>query len=85
MALLIGHVLKYFFQEYWFGRPFEVAGRAAEILRILIPLTSKLVFWECAIRRKIQTHEGLQHKYAIKLREALTKLGPSFIKFGQVS
>ncbi len=28
-------------------------------------------------------HEGLQRKYAIELREALTKLGPSFVKFGQ--
>ena len=34
-------------------------------------------------RRKIFNHEGLQRKYAIQLREALTQLGPSFIKFGQ--
>ena len=26
---------------------------------------------------------GLQKKYAVELREMLTKLGPSFIKFGQ--
>jgi predicted unusual protein kinase regulating ubiquinone biosynthesis (AarF/ABC1/UbiB family) len=35
-------------------------------------------------RRKIYNHEGLQRKYAIQLREAFTKLGPSFVKLGQV-
>ena len=35
-------------------------------------------------RRKIREHEGLQRKYAVELREMLTRLGPSFIKFGQV-
>ena len=34
-------------------------------------------------RRKIRDHEGLQRKYAVELRELLTRLGPSFIKFGQ--
>ena len=34
-------------------------------------------------RRKIFNHEGLQRKYAIQLREALTSLGPSFVKLGQ--
>ena len=40
-------------------------------------------FIHLIFRRKILTHEGLQRKYAIKLREALTELGPSFVKFGQ--
>ena len=35
-------------------------------------------------RRKIREHEGLQRRYAVELREMLTRLGPSFIKFGQV-
>ena len=34
-------------------------------------------------RRKIRDHEGLQRRYAVELREMLTRLGPSFIKLGQ--
>ena len=36
-----------------------------------------------SIRRKIRDHEGLQRRYAVELREMLTRLGPSFIKLGQ--
>merc|ERR1711892_1647354 len=44
---------------------------------------SRLLIWEHLIRRKIKDHEGLQKKYAVELREMLTRLGPCFIKLGQ--
>ena len=48
------------FQSYWLARPLEVVGRAAEILHVLLPYLTKLAIWECLIRRKIFTHDGLQ-------------------------
>jgi len=70
-------------QAYWSKRPKEVIQRTAEILSILLPYVYKLLIWEYLIRKKIRDHPGLQKKYAIKLREILTELGPCFIKFGQ--
>ena len=69
--------------EFWQKRTFEVLRRTAEIISVLGPYFYKLVIWEYLIRQKIREHEGLQKKYAIKLREILTDLGPCFIKFGQ--
>merc|ERR1711992_255250 len=57
--------------------------RTAEIVSVLGPYFCKVVIWEYLIRQKIREHEGLQKKYAIKLRELLTTLGPCFIKLGQ--
>ena len=48
------------FQSYWLARPLEVVGRAVEILHVLLPYLTKLAIWECLIRRKIFTHDGLQ-------------------------
>lgn len=70
-------------QKYWHKRPIEVLSRTLQILQVALPYLSKLFLWEFLIRGKIQSHEGLQKKYAILLRENLTQLGPSFIKFGQ--
>ena len=70
-------------EKYWNKRTLEVLKRTGEIIHVLGPYLVKLVIWECLIRRKILDHEGLQKKYAIKLRECLTELGPCFIKFGQ--
>jgi len=68
---------------YWSKRPTEVIKRTAEILSIIIPYFHKVIIWEYFIRRKIRDHPGLQKKYAVELRNILTKLGPCFIKFGQ--
>lgn len=70
-------------QDYFNKRPVEVTGRALEIMSEIIPYFTRLLIWEHLIRRKIKNHEGLQKKYAVKLREMLTRLGPCFIKLGQ--
>merc|ERR1719340_105802 len=61
----------------------EVMQRTFQILYETVPYFSRLLIWEHLIRRKIKTHEGLQKKYAVELREMLTRLGPCFIKLGQ--
>jgi len=70
-------------QNYFNNRPIEVTGRALEIMSDVIPYFTRLLIWEHLIRRKIKNHEGLQKKYAVQLREMLTRLGPCFIKLGQ--
>merc|ERR1711936_324477 len=65
------------------SRPVEVMLRTLEILAEVVPYFSKLIIWEHLIRRKIKEHEGLQKRYAVELREMLTRLGPCFIKLGQ--
>lgn len=45
-------------KQYWDRRPMQVLGRATEIMLKLGPFFSKLLFWECLIRRKILSHEG---------------------------
>jgi len=70
-------------ENFFNKRPLEVLMRTGEILSEIVPYFSKVFIWEYYIRRKIRDHEGLQRKYAVELREMLTRLGPSFIKFGQ--
>jgi len=70
-------------EQYFNNRPLDSVQRASEILSELLPYLSRLFLWEYFIRRKIRDHEGLQKKYAIELREILTRLGPCFIKLGQ--
>jgi len=70
-------------QHYFSRRRLEVLSRTFEILSEVLPFFSKLIIWEYLIRRKISDHEGLQKKYAVELREMLTRLGPCFIKLGQ--
>lgn len=70
--------------EHFFNkRPLDSLQRAGEILSEVVPYLSRLFLWEYLIRRKIRDHEGLQKKYAVELREILTRLGPCFIKLGQ--
>lgn len=69
--------------KFWRKRPLEIFKRSLEIIQVVLPYVTKLFIWEIFIRGKIVDHEGLQKKYAIQLREKLTELGPSFIKFGQ--
>jgi len=73
------NAMQHFFNE----RPMEIIQRTFEILYETIPYFSRLLIWEHLIRRKIKNHEGLQKKYAVELREMLTRLGPCFIKLGQ--
>ena len=70
-------------EKYWKDRPLEVLLRTGEIIGVLGPYIWKLLVWEYFIRQKIRDNEGLQKKYAIRLRKCLTDLGPCFIKLGQ--
>merc|ERR1719342_518083 len=70
-------------ENFFKSRPLEVLQRTAGILSEVLPYLSRLFVWEYFIRRKIRDHEGLQKKYAVELREILTRLGPCFIKLGQ--
>ena len=70
-------------ENFFKSRPLEVLQRTAGILSEVVPYLSRLFVWEYFIRRKIRDHEGLQRKYAVELREILTRLGPCFIKLGQ--
>jgi len=70
--------------EHFFNdRPLEILQRSGEIVSEVLPYLARLFIWEYFIRRKIRDHEGLQKKYAVELRELLTRLGPCFIKLGQ--
>ena len=70
-------------ENFFNKRPLESVKRACEILSEVVPYLTRLFLWEYGIRRKIRDHEGLQKKYAVELREILTRLGPCFIKLGQ--
>jgi len=70
-------------EHYFNSRPMEIMQRTGGILSEIVPYFSRLLIWEHLIRRKIKDHEGLQKKYAVELREMLTRLGPCFIKLGQ--
>ena len=70
-------------QAYWQKRPREVLLRMTEVAIVFGPYITKLLLWEYLIRRKIRNSEGLQQRYAVELRDKLTKLGPCFVKFGQ--
>ena len=70
-------------EHFFNARPVEILQRTGEILSEVVPYLSKLFIFEYLIRRKIRDHEGLQKKYAVELREILTRLGPCFIKLGQ--
>ena len=69
--------------RFFVARPGEVTRRTGQIMTELLPYCCRLFIWEYLIRGKIREHEGLQRKYAVQLRELLTRLGPCFIKFGQ--
>ena len=70
-------------KAYWDARPTAVIKRAVEVYIAFVPYLLKLFVWEYLIRGKIADHEGLQRKYAVRLRHLLTDLGPCFIKLGQ--
>jgi len=70
-------------ERYFLAKPWETVSRSFEIISTLFPYLTRLLLWEYIIRRKIQTHDGLQSKYAKELRQILTNLGPCFIKLGQ--
>jgi len=67
--------------SYWKARPWAVRKRYLEILRELTPLVAIFV-----MNRQLGTFEEdaeACRKLAVKTREALTRLGPAFIKAGQ--
>lgn len=85
------HYDRYSLEKYWQGRPVTVAIRIADILGEAVPIISSYVF-DFHIKPKIfeerrqesrQDAINLQHFHARKLKEALTRLGPAFVKGGQ--
>eukprot|EP00978_Attheya_sp_CCMP212_P007212 scaffold16738_cov47-Attheya_sp.AAC.1 len=70
-----GHVIG----AYWRERPVSVATRLAQILRLLGPRLGAF-WWDFKIREG-SIQQQLEH--AAKLRQALTELGPAFVKAGQ--
>lgn len=70
--------------EYWKQRPISIISRVATIGYEFIPILSNYAI-DFKIRDNLQD-DLRQEKYlshATKLRQALTTLGPAFIKFGQ--
>lgn len=73
-------------EEYWRNRPVTVASRLLEIITELSPLAWAYVRdfkLSSAADRTEEENKSLQHEQASKLRHALTRLGPAFIKAGQ--
>jgi len=67
--------------DYWSARPTEVASRVASIASELVPLAVRLAFDHA--RSEPLTSEERRGR-AADLTAALTRLGPLFIKFGQM-
>ncbi len=70
-------------RAYWDRRPLRVFLRTCEVWLALVPFAAKLLLWEAGVRGKIRRHDGLQRRYAVRLRAILTRLGPCFVKLGQ--
>jgi aarF domain-containing kinase len=73
-------------EEYWSNRPVSVASRLLEIVAELSPLLWAYVRdfkLSAGDERTEEENRSLQREQASKLRHALTKLGPAFIKMGQ--
>lgn len=58
-------------EAYWQKRPFACASRAAEICYELFPLATRIYF------------SKKEESFAVEVKDALTRLGPAFIKLGQ--
>ena len=66
-------------QKYWSNRPVTVLKRVLEILNETLPIAfSVFMDWDT-----LGNNHDLQHQYALKVKESLTKLGPAFVKVGQ--
>jgi len=65
---------------YWQARPWAVRKRCLEVVWELLPLTISVFIDK---QRGLTTDNDVCHRHAVKTREALTRLGPAFIKLGQ--
>jgi len=75
-------------EAYWSSRPRTVIERLINILIELTPLLGAYVFDFKLKEKQNEISDGtnktiLQREHAIALREALTRLGPAFVKMGQ--
>jgi predicted unusual protein kinase regulating ubiquinone biosynthesis (AarF/ABC1/UbiB family) len=66
--------------QYWSGRPVTAAKRLLTVASELGPRLGAYV-WDFHVQPCGGTE--LQSMHAVKLREALTRLGPAFVKAGQ--
>jgi len=72
--------------NYWKQRPISVMSRIAMIGSELIPIVSNYIIDFKILNNNDLNRNQKNEKYishAVKLRQALTNLGPAFIKFGQ--
>ena len=67
-------------KNFWMERPISVLSRAFEVSRELLPLLFSLYVEK---KRNRFEDENFQQKFAVRLRESLTRLGPAYIKAGQ--
>lgn len=70
-------------RHYWLIRPCSVLGRVGEILASLVPVATK---WYA--EKKFQSNDSVltsdrQQYHANQFRQALTRLGPAWVKGGQ--
>lgn len=66
--------------QYWSGRPVTAAKRLLTVASELAPRLGAYV-WDFHLQPSGDTE--LQSVHAVKLRQALTRLGPAFVKAGQ--
>jgi len=79
-------------EQYWQGRPITVAHRIFDIVREMIPIFSSYIvdfhiqpFLHQKNKHPTPSNESIERQkdHAQRLRAALTRLGPAFIKGGQ--
>ena len=77
------------FRKYWIRRPISVVSRFVEIGYELGPTLASYTYhknqelfpWSSSL--SVEEKEELQTRQAVRFREALTNLGPAFVKVGQ--
>ena len=73
-------------QSYWKERPISIAKRLLDVLYELGPISIQYIAFKYSKREKDDDDDEEQiriRNMAIEFREALTNLGPAFIKAGQ--
>ena len=70
-------------REHWDAQPRRVARRCAEIVSSTAPLVSSFLWARFGPSSTGHIDDETKVALAIKLRDVLVKLGPTYIKFGQ--
>ena len=70
-------------QEYWNNRPLSTLERFGQIAYHLLPCALAYVYDFHMFPSSSSSSETLQQQHAVRFREALTQLGPAFVKAGQ--